>query len=99
MQAELFQGKKTGHTISKFGMDESVVANFIPKLPNHCEYRLFFDNLFTSLPLLEYLSTKNIGGTVTIRSNRVGKTRPSYLNIVQRKKCQEALTSMHMLCT
>jgi len=34
----------------------------------------FFDNLFTSFPLLEKLSEKVIGGTGTVRQNRLHKT-------------------------
>ena len=33
--------------------------------------RVFFDNLFTSMNLLNYLSDRGIGGTGTVRQNRV----------------------------
>ena len=35
------------------GMAGSVVADLIAELPKDVEYRLFFDNLFTSLPIKE----------------------------------------------
>ena len=34
--------------------------------------KIYFDNLFTSLPLLDKLSEKGIGGTGTLRQNRLG---------------------------
>ena len=34
--------------------------------------KIYMDNLFTSLPLLDKLSEKGIGGTGTLRANRLG---------------------------
>ena len=53
-------------------MKGSVVTDIISELPNG-NYNLFFDNLFTSLPLMKYLSEKNFGGTGTIHQNRTEK--------------------------
>ena len=39
------------------------------------EYSLFFDNLLSLLPLFDQLSKKSIGGTETIWSNCIGKSR------------------------
>ena len=73
VQAEPYQGANTNNKLPELGMGGSVVADLISELPDHTEYSLFFDNLFTSLPLLDYLSSKKIGGTGTIRNNRIGK--------------------------
>ena len=53
VQAELYQGAKTGHAIPKTEMGGLVVADLISELFNRCEYRLYFNNLFASLLLLE----------------------------------------------
>ena len=68
-------------------MGGSVVLNLIAKLPPNIEYRLFFDNFFTSLPLIEHLERINIGATGTIGLNRIGKTPlldPSSMKKTQR---------------
>ena len=81
MQEIPYQGSTTGYSNPKFGMGGSVVPDLISELPSEVEYRLFFDNLFTSIPLIDYLKQSNIGATGTIRVNRTGKTPlldPSY---------------------
>ena len=50
IQAEPYQGANTGDNIEGLGMGGSVVANLTSELP-HSNFSLFFDNLFTSLPL------------------------------------------------
>lgn len=53
------------------GMGGSVVLNLISCLPNDVHFQIYFDNLFTSVPLLEKLSQMGIGGTGTVRNNRL----------------------------
>ena len=72
IQAEPYQGANTGDNIEGLGMGGSVVADLISELP-HSNFSLFFDNLFTSLPLMDYLSEVAFGGTGTIRLNRTEK--------------------------
>ena len=48
----------------------SVVVNLVCTLPTD-NYVLFFDNFFTSLKLLQHLTTINIHATGTVRANRV----------------------------
>ena len=52
-----------------FGLGESVVAHFTLDLlqKNH---HVYFDNYFSSVPLMEYLKTKNVFACATIKSNR-----------------------------
>ena len=52
-----------------FGLDESVAAIFTSYLLQK-DYHVFFDNYFPSVPLMEYLKTRNVFACATIRSNR-----------------------------
>lgn len=56
------------------GMGGSVVVDLISELQADIgdSFHLTFDNLFTSLPLVDCLTEKKIGCTGTIRSNRIG---------------------------
>ena len=74
VQAISYQGSTTGYSNPEFGMGGSVVLDLISELPSEVEYRLFFDNLFTSIPLIDHLKQSNIGATGTIRVSRTGKT-------------------------
>ena len=72
IQTEPYQGANTGDNIEGLGMGGSIVADLISELP-HINFSLFFDSLFTSLPLMDYLSEVAFGGTGTIRLNRTEK--------------------------
>ena len=72
-QAKLYQGVRTGNSTLDLGMGRSVVADLTVELPKDVDYKLFFDNLFTSLPLMEHLSKVGIDGTGTIRHNKTEK--------------------------
>lgn len=72
IQANLYQGAKTGNTVPEVGVGGSVVLDLINKLPEK-EFSVFFDNFFTSITLLEKLKEKGLKGTGTIRSNRIEK--------------------------
>ena len=73
-QAIPYQDRSTGYSNPRFGMGGFFVLDLISELPSHVEYRLFFDNLFTSMLLINHLKQANIGATGTIRVNRTGKT-------------------------
>ncbi|KAK6173775.1 hypothetical protein SNE40_017175 [Patella caerulea] len=51
-------------------MGGSVVVDLLCKLPAKC-YNVYFDNLFTSLPLIETLKAIGMHGTGTVRQNRL----------------------------
>ena len=55
-------------------MGRSVALNLISGMQSRIQYRLFFDNLFTSLSLIEHLKSVDIGVTGAIRVNCTGKT-------------------------
>jgi Transposase IS4 len=68
---EIYSGKGSNTAENNLGMGGNVVINLlkiIDDLPNHS---IFFDNLFTSIPLLVYLREKNIFATGTLRENRL----------------------------
>ena len=74
---DVYQGRKEDYNFPAcFGLGESVVAHFTSDLlqKNH---HVYFDNYFSSVPLMEYLKTRNVFACVTIRSNR--KYLPNYL--------------------
>lgn len=59
----------------------------------HLPYHLFFDNLFTSLNLLNYLRQKDYGGTGTVRENRLRKC-PKLLTNKQMKKKEAIMNQL-----
>ena len=87
VQALPYHRSTTGYSNPEFGMGGSVVLDLISELPSEVEYRLFFDNLFTSIPLLDHLKQSNIGATGTIRVNRTGKTPLLHPSCMKKKAC------------
>ena len=71
IQCEPYQGAATSNTISELGMGGSVVVNLISELPRDITYNLYFDNLFTSLRLMDHLQKEGFGATGTIWQNRI----------------------------
>lgn len=69
-------GKSQDNTKARgFGLGGDIVLQLLEKseiLPNN-GYKLYFDNYFTSLQLLEHLSENKICATGTIRKNRTGR--------------------------
>ena len=56
-----------------YGLGASVVLELLSFLPKNQKYRLYFDNFFTGLPLLDKLTELGHFGTGTIRDNRIEK--------------------------
>ncbi|KAK0046815.1 piggyBac transposable element-derived protein 3 [Biomphalaria pfeifferi] len=73
IQAVPYQGASTGKTIPELGMGGSVVMDLISELPRSTKYNLYFDNLFTSLSLMDRLTKEGFGATGTLRSSRTEK--------------------------
>jgi len=57
----------------ELGLGGSVVVYFINSLPEGPKYKLYFDNFFTSLRLLDHLTDPGFGATGTLRANRTDK--------------------------
>ncbi|KAK9685433.1 Transposase IS4 [Popillia japonica] len=72
----VYQGASTNISTkySGYGVGPAVVLEYADvlkkKWPN-VQMHLFFDNFFSTLPLLELLSNNNLRGTGTIRENRI----------------------------
>ena len=59
-------------TRPEMGLGEAVVLRLLQTLPEGS--KVYFDRLFTSVPLLDALSDKNLKGTGTIIKNRIPKS-------------------------
>lgn len=74
VNCELYQGA-SGPSLklqSEYGLGAAVILELHSRLPQEIgPFNLYFDNFFTGLPLLNYLHEHNIGGTGTIRENRL----------------------------
>jgi DNA excision repair protein ERCC-6 len=73
VQFEPYQGARgrQAATCPGLGMGGSVVIDLVSEIQGEDAFHLTFDNLFTSLKLVDYLSSKNIACTGTIRANRI----------------------------
>ena len=69
-----YQGKSTKFTdeYKDLGVSGAVVMALIEDRLKHENYRLFFDNYFTSPGLVKVLQEKGVYCTGTLRSNRAG---------------------------
>lgn len=74
---EPYQGAKSviSENYRHFGLGPSVVLTYVDiLLSKGCfPYHIFFDNFFTTVPLLYKLTEQGIRGTGTIRENRMSK--------------------------
>jgi len=74
---EPYQGANTcTKKYAEKGLGYSVVMSYVDELPKEIPYRIFFDNLFTSIELLDDLKQHGIAGTGTIRANRIDRSCP-----------------------
>lgn len=55
----------------QLGASANVVVRLAREVPTNQNYRIFFDNYYTSIPLIEYLSSRGILALGTIRKNRI----------------------------
>lgn len=53
------------------GSSSNVVVRLVRNVPRNLNYKVYFDNYYTSIPLLVYLSTKGIFSLGTVRRNRI----------------------------
>lgn len=90
---EIYQGKNPNSNDVydiEFGKAAAPLVQMLDNLPEgkkNLNYRLYFDNLFTSTSLLLHLRERNYDGTGTFRENRIPKDcRFSQVNIIKKKK-------------
>lgn len=70
VQFEPYCGKDTRVEDQGLGQGPNVVLDLVRKAELSEGSRIYFDNLFTTFPLLEKMSELKIGGTGTVRQNR-----------------------------
>ncbi|XP_063634940.1 piggyBac transposable element-derived protein 3-like [Cydia splendana] len=68
------------------GASSNVVMRLARIIPRHENFRLYFDNYFTSLPLLEYLVKEGILSLGTIRRNRIPDCKLSSEKVIKKKE-------------
>lgn len=73
MYFEPYCGRHTNITDVGLGQGPNVVLDLVQKSRLSAGTEVFFDNLFTSFPLLNKLSEMGIAGTGTVRQNRLHK--------------------------
>lgn len=77
---EVYAGAKDNKlnpNIPNLGAAANVVARLPQKIPDNANHILYFDNFFTTLPLLVYLRSRGIYSLGTIRYNRIPNTKLS----------------------
>ncbi|XP_039297544.1 piggyBac transposable element-derived protein 3-like [Nilaparvata lugens] len=79
---EIYQGKSPNGNeeyMAKFGKCASPLVSMLDELPDekrNLPYKIYFDNLFTGIPLLVHLQSCGYGATGTMRENRIPKDCP-----------------------
>ena len=66
---EVYTGKQKDN--QEFGKGGSLVKRLIGSLPNNVGHKVFFDNLFSSLEVVESLKEDGISSVGTIHANRL----------------------------
>ncbi|XP_050527792.1 piggyBac transposable element-derived protein 3-like [Daktulosphaira vitifoliae] len=78
---EIFAGAQTNimpDNLPSFSVSSNMVVKMAASIPRNCNYKIFFDNWFTSIDLLIYLEKEGILPLGTARLNRLtGLNMPS----------------------
>ncbi|GBP91014.1 PiggyBac transposable element-derived protein 2 [Eumeta japonica] len=89
---DVYQGKSPNANSAyehHFGKCAAPLLTLIDEFPNEKKrmpYHCFFDNLFTSLNLLNYFRQQGYGATGTVRENRLQKCKKLTSNKIMKKK-------------
>lgn len=86
VQFEPYQGKRGQQASNQkdLGMGGAVVTDLLSELQKEDAYHVTFDNLFTSLKLVDKLSSLGVACTGTIRANRVENCPLKALNVMKK---------------
>ncbi len=87
--------------ISDIGLGHNVVMSLIEKAGVQRGSELYFDNLFTSFPLLQKLSSLDIGGTGTVRNNKLHRVPLPEAKTVEKMErgTSRSVYKSDMVCT
>lgn len=85
---EPYQGSSSiiSEKYKDMGLGAAVVLLYADILGNSQPFHIYFDNFFTSLPLLQELKNRNIKGTGTIRENRISNCEAETCKILKKTK-------------
>ena len=75
---ELYSGAKdnvTPNGAPDLGAAANVVSGLSQIIPNHKNHIIYFDNFYTTLPLIVYLYSRGIYSLGTLRSNRIANCK------------------------
>lgn len=81
---EPYCGSATDISDEGLGQGPNVVLGLVQKSGLGVGSQVFFDNLFTSFPLLQHLSAMGIAGTGTVRQNRLNR-----IPIIKKKEMEK----------
>lgn len=75
---EIYSGKENNSVLRHadepdLGASGNIVVRLARTIPRHQEYKLFFDNYYTSAELISYLSKQGIQSLGTVNKSRLGK--------------------------
>lgn len=89
---EIYQGnnpRSMPQFEERFGKCAAPLINMIDDMPDHMRslpFSFYFDNLFTSIPLLSYLKSRGYNATGTFRQNRIPSNCPITKKNIMKKK-------------
>lgn len=80
-------GSKIDEQYKDLGLGPSIILQYAKVLlsQGNFPYHLFFDNFFTTIPLLDELAKIGLRGTGTIRENRIGSTGLNAKKLLKKK--------------
>ena len=83
---EIYTGKQPSQTLPGFGVLGNTVLRLAAGLPKRVGHKLYFDNLFKSIPLVQHLKADGIWSVGTIRANRMIGANKELMNEKQLKR-------------
>ena len=82
---DVYQGKGGNNDAKELGIGGDVVVKLCQTLPKDVEHKIYADNFFTSLKLIEKLSGDGFLYTGTVRKNRLAKCNVLEENALKKK--------------
>ena len=83
---EIYTGKQPSQTLPGLRVLGNIVLRLAAGLPKHVGHKLYFDNLFTSIPHVKHLKADGIWSVGTIRANRMMGANKELMNEKQLKR-------------